>query len=75
MSRGETARYRNAKGVVKEVTFYMAMGATNEAPADFYDPDGVHWWLEGTEEPEPSSEGLPVVKDIEEIIEMLKKNG
>lgn len=69
-----TARYRNAKGVVKEITWYMGECAKAEAPADVVDPAGVHWWLEGTEEPELPEVHLDTVMDIEEIMRKYGSN-
>lgn len=65
-------RFRNAKGDIQETDIYFV--ADMEKPVDFYDPDGVHWWLDGTEEPDPPKDELPVAT-IEEIIKKLRKYG
>lgn len=67
------AQYKNAQGVVKWMTWYKGIGVTNAAPADFVDPDGVHWWLEDTEEPKLPEEHMDPVKDIEEIMRKIEK--
>lgn len=69
------ARYSNANGKIKEITWYMGMCGKNEVPDDFVDPNGMHWWLEGTEEPEMLSvDEISVVKDIEEIMKKYGSN-